>query len=72
MRANIEPDVIDKMTTEFVQSLPVAVDPYYQEAALKFIIREFAWALHTRFPKLQSEIADQLEVMASAVREHKE
>ena len=70
--ANLEPKVITEMVDEFVKSLPVSEDPYYQEAAVKFLIREFAWSVFDRFPNSKYEISEQLELMASAVKESKD
>ncbi len=72
MKGNLEPKVIERLTSEFVDSLPVSEDPYYAEAAIKFIIREFTWALYHRFPENKHEIAEQLELMGKLVEEHKE
>jgi len=72
IKANLEPEVIERMIGEFVATLPVTDDPYYEEAAVRFIIREFCWAMLDRFPKQKYEISEQLGLMSEAVSERAE
>ena len=71
-KLNKEPQAIDVLTKEFVDTLPTTDDPYYEAAAVKYIIREFMWAMVHRFPKSKDEILEQLETMTDVIREHKE
>ena len=70
--ANLEPTVITEMVEEFVKSLPTTDDPYYQEAGVRYLVREFAWSVLRKFPDLKYEISDQLELMAGVIKESKD
>jgi hypothetical protein len=68
----MEPEVIERLIHEFVESLPVTDEPYYREAAIRFMLKEFVWAVHERFPKEKHLIVEQLELMSEAVKESKD
>jgi hypothetical protein len=72
MTLNKEPQAIEVLTKEFVDTLPATDDAYYEAAAVKFIIREFMWAMVHRFPRSKEAILEQLETMTEVIREHKE
>ena len=69
-KLNQEPMAIEVLTKEFVDTLPTTDDPYYEAAAVKFIIREFMWALVHRFPRSKEDILEQLETMTDVIKEH--
>jgi hypothetical protein len=62
--------VIKEAVDDFVQRLNVlSTDPYLREGIMKLAIRETTWAILAEFED-QYALADQLQQMAEAVREH--
>jgi len=64
-------DEIKQAVDQFVGRLAVLSDePYLREGVMKMAVREAVWAVLHEFGDPQT-LADQLEVMVDAVREHK-
>ncbi len=63
---------VSHLTQEYVGKVhALNSDPYFQEAAMRFAVRELAWEFLEKFGD-QHALADQLRLMADAVEEHKD
>mgnify|MGYP003628510298 CR=1 FL=1 len=63
---------ISSLADEFARQVSLlSTDPIFYEAFMKAAIRDFSWSLVAYFPDSQFEIADQLDLMSSVVRDHR-